>query len=66
MLRRKHLYTITDTLANIAMVLAFVTFIAILAGCQVNVVVANGATFAVESLNTSDNSANMVVQDEDL
>lgn len=67
MLKRKRLYTVTNTLADIAMVLAFVAFIVIsLAGCSVNVVVAPGATFAVDSLNTSDDSNNVVVNNDDL
>lgn len=67
MLKRKRLYTVTNTLADIAMVAAFVAFILIsLTGCAINVVVAPGATFAVDSLNTSDDSNNVVVNNEDL
>lgn len=66
-MNKSNFYQAMSFAANFMLVIGLVLAVVVgLTGCQVNVIVANGATFAVDSLNTSDNSANMAVQDADL
>lgn len=66
-MNKSNFYKALGITADFVLVAGLVVAVVVgLTGCSINVVVAPGATFAVDSLNTSDDSNNVVVNNEDL